>query len=80
MKGEKKKWAPDGRIKKAPIKKKWACSKKKKKRARDGRQQKNLKIVLHLLNNCKKRSKNCKKRSKSPFKKKWAHQKKKMGA
>ena len=49
----------------------------KKKRARDGRQQKNLKIVLHLLNNYKTRSKNCKKRSKSPFKKKGAQKKKK---
>ena len=27
---KKKTWAPDGRIKKAPIRKKWACSKKKK--------------------------------------------------
>ena len=62
---------------KPPIFKKMGAPKKKKKWAPDGRQHKNLKIVLHLLKYCKKRSKNCKKRSKSPIKKKWAHQKKK---
>ena len=64
---------------KTPIFKKWARPKKKK-WALDGRQQKNPKIGLHLLKDCKKSSKNLQKKVKSPFKKKWAHQKKKTWA
>ena len=76
-KGEKKKWAPDGRIKKAPIKKKWACSKKK--WALDGRQPKKLKIILHLFKNFKKSMKKVQKKVKTALQKKMGAPKKKMG-
>ena len=81
MKGEKKmggKWA----LKEMPFFKSKNGRAKKKKRALDGRQPKQLKIVLHFLKNCKKRTKKCKKRSKPPLKKMGTPKKKggKMGA
>ena len=75
MGGGKKKWAKKWALKNRPFLKNGRTQKKK--WALDGRQQKNIKIVLHLLKNCKKRSKKLQKKVKSPIKKKWAHQKKK---
>ena len=66
-------------MKKAPIKKKWACSKKKKKWALDGRQPKKLKIILRLFKNFKKSMKKVQKKVKTALQKKMGAPKRKNG-